>query len=229
MLEREHYDFLWRRDTNTSSRIGQLPLAELSTYDGRVFGSYERSRASFNEHFWDFARGWLWGSDPGGVTAYDWNTGAEVALFKSCDPNNSYCSGPETRFTFSSDNTKVVIYTVVDSYWGGKHALLLYDIASHEGIAVNVQGFASPYIPLADYHSVALSPDNRYLVAGYDALRVWDIQNLPPNFEDRLPIYRYAGPEALIRSVSFSDLSIIETKSDDVVQHWDLHTGAFIP
>jgi hypothetical protein len=64
---------------------------------------------------------------------------------------------------------------------------------------------------------------------GYDALRVWDIQHLPANFEDRLPIYRHGGPEALIQSVRFADWGIIETTSADGVQRWDLHTGVYIP
>lgn len=47
--------------------------------------------------------------------------------------------------------------------------------------------------------------------------------------EDRLPIYRHAGPEATIWSVRFADWGVIETTSAEGVQRWDLHTGEYLP
>jgi hypothetical protein len=58
---------------------------------------------------------------------------------------------------------------------------------------------------------------------------VWDLQNLPDKVEDRLPIYRHGGPEALITSLRFAEPGVIETTSKDGVQKWDLHTGVYIP
>jgi WD40 repeat protein len=110
-----------------------------------------------------------------------------------------------------------------------KHSLTVYDLATMTSTEVNVEGFAAPSIPLAKYHPVALSPDNRYLVVGHDALRVWDLQNLPTDIADRLPIYRHGGPKALILSVTFSEPSVIETTSGEGRQKWDLYTGAYIP
>ncbi|MEO1439007.1 MAG: hypothetical protein AAFV33_01310, partial [Chloroflexota bacterium] len=74
-----------------------------------------------------------------------------------------------------------------------------------------------------------LSLDNRYLAAGYDAIRVWDLQNLPAAEAERLPIYRHGGPQALINELRFADNGVIETVSADGVQQWDLHTGVYIP
>jgi hypothetical protein len=212
--ERHRFDFLWRRDTNTSYRVGQLPLDRY----------WSLSRAWFNQHYWDTARGWIWGSAIGGVSAYDVNTGAEVAFFVN------HSSWTESRFVFSSDGTKVVIYSIAQYHSSGVAGVEVYDIVNMSSIQVNVEGFAAPAIPPAsDYHPVALSADNRYLVVGYDALRVWDIQNLPENIDERLPIYRHGGPDALVWSVRFSDWGVIETNGDEGVQHWNLHTGEFVP
>ncbi|MEP6984826.1 MAG: WD40 repeat domain-containing protein, partial [Chloroflexota bacterium] len=178
-------------------------------------------RSWFNQYYWDMKRGWLWGSGEGGVSAYDVNTGVEVRFFQ----NQNW---PEARFVFSPDNTQVVVYSIAQPGSTGKGAINIYDIDSQAAVSVNVEGFAAPDIPLADYDPVALSADNRYLAVGYDAIRVWDIQNLPEKVEDRLPIYRHAGPKTLIWSLRFSDAGVIETNSKEGIQHWDLHTGQFL-
>jgi WD40 repeat protein len=94
---------------------------------------------------------------------------------------------------------------------------------------VYVGDIAGAYIIEGDRHPVALSPDNRYLVVGYDALRVWDLTSLAPAFEERLTIYRHGGPESLITNLRFVDHGVVETTSNDGVQWWDLHTGEFVP
>lgn len=213
IYERIHKDYLWQRETNQSYRVGMLP-------DDAFHGS----RASFNQYYWDMQRGWLWGSGPGGVSAYDVNSGEEVRLFRTrLEP-----TGNETRFRFSPDGSLVVVYSISQPGYD-EGGITVYDIASATPIYVNAEGFGAPSIPLADYHPVALSADNRYLIAGYNAIRVWDLQNLPENAENRLPIYRHGGPEARIWSATFSDWGVIETTSEEGTQHWDLHTGAFIP
>ncbi|MBA3867657.1 MAG: hypothetical protein H0X30_00735 [Anaerolineae bacterium] len=206
--ERVRSDFMWQRSSNLRMRVGKT---ETLYYD----------RSWFNQYYWDMKRGWLWGSGEGGVSAYDVNTGVEVRFFQ----NNSWT---ESRFVFSADNNKVVTYSVAQPGSGGNAAITVYDIDSQASVSVNVEGFAAPDIALATYDSVALSADNHYLTAGYDAIRVWDIQNLPEKVEDRLPIYRYAGPKALIWSLRFSDAGVIETNSKEGIQHWDLHTGQFL-
>lgn len=215
VFEREHEDYVWQRDNNQSYRIDAPEDPQAAFFN----------RASFNQYYWDESRGWLWGSGPGGVSAYDINTGQEVRFF----PTRLQPTLTETRFRFSSDGTLVVVYGISRPGAPDSGGITIYDIETVSPIDVNAEGFGAPNIPLADYHPIALSADNRYLIAGYDAIRVWDIQNLPENVADRLPIYRHAGPEALIWSADFSDWGVIETTSEEGTQHWDLHTGAFIP
>jgi WD40 repeat protein len=215
IFEREHEDFIWHRDNNHSYRIDAPEDGQTAFFN----------RASFNQYYWDVARSWLWGSGPGGVSAYDITTGQEVRLF----PNRQQPTLAETRFRFSDDATLIVVYGISQPGAPADGGITVYDIETAAPVYVNAEGFGAPNIPLADYHPVALSADNRYLIAGYNAIRVWDIQNLPASVDDRLPIYRHAGPEALIWSADFSDWGVIETTSEEGTQHWDLHTGAFIP
>jgi hypothetical protein len=214
--ERARYDWLWNQATNNRVRIGQLPED----------GQWNFSRAWFNQFYWDESHGWLWGSGIGGAVTYDVDTGAETEVFASCLNRNCW---PEARFVFSNDGTKLVVYSIAQPGSDGHIGLTIYDLTSRLSTEINVEGLGAPYIPYAEYHPAALSDDNRYLVVGYDALRVWDTQNLPTAIEDRLPIYRHGGPEALIDSVHFSDWGVIETSSSEGIQHWDLHTGAFLP
>ncbi len=170
------------------------------------------------------SRGWLWGSGLGGVSAYDIHSGEEVRVY----PTRVQPTGIETRFRFSPDESLVIVYSVGEpGYIDG--GITVYDIDTATPTYVNAEGFGAPNIPLVDYHPVALSADNRYLIAGYDAIRVWDLQNLVENDKDRLPIYRHGGPQASIWSLTFSDWGVVETTSEEGVQHWDLHTGVFIP
>ncbi len=226
--ERERYDFLWTATSNTSVRPGILPPGTIRWFHNErdIEYAYGRS-ASFNQYYWDLTRGWLWGSAPGGVVIYNINDGSEVAFFSNC--HSRYCFRlPDSRFVFSPDGKQVAVYGIAqpDTISG---ELTVYDIATKTGMAVNVENFSAPYIPFADYHPVALSPDNRYLVVGYDALRVWDLQNLPEKVEARLPIYRHGGPKARIWSVRFAAPEVIETTSEEGTQRWDLHTGGYIP
>jgi len=105
----------------------------------------------------------------------------------------------------------------------------VYDVDSKRGISVNVEGFVASYAGYTGDHSIALSPDNRYLVAGDFSLRVWDLQNLPTDPRNRLPTYRHAGPKASIWSLRFVAPLIVETKGEAGRQKWDIITGELIP
>lgn len=203
--KRIHEDYIWNSSANQFCRVGLLPENQW----------YPESRASFNQYYWDTAHGWLWGSGKGGVAVYDIITCEETQFFQL----GAYLTWRESRFAFSPDSTFLAVYTVSQSE-GGQGGITVYDLSSPDPIYVNAEGFAG---------HVALSADNRYLIAGYSAIRVWDLQNLPENYNDRLPIYRHGGPEALIWSIRFSSPGVIETTSEEGVQHWDLHTGAFVP
>jgi WD40 repeat protein len=152
------------------------------------------------EVYWDETRNFVILNRP--IIAYDLQTGVERFRFSG------------NFYIISDDKTKIV----TDAYVVG-------DLDNLSSIRVNGESRTSPYESL----HMALSADNRYLVAGLDALRVWDIQNLPEKVEDRLPIYRHGGPKALIWSVRFADSGVIETTSEEGTQKWDLHTGEYIP
>jgi WD40 repeat protein len=77
----------------------------------------------------------------------------------------------------------------------------------------------------ADPEQIALSPDGRYLVVGKEVLRVWDLANLPEKFEDRLPVYRYDGPERIIHALHFVSNEVVETTTLDGTQQWNILTG----
>jgi hypothetical protein len=82
--ERIREDYMWRADTNASFRVGRWSDNQ----------RYFFSRSWFNQLYWDEARGWLWGSGATGVSAYDVDTGVEVAFFD----NQGIWS--ESRFVF---------------------------------------------------------------------------------------------------------------------------------
>jgi len=235
VAERHQYDFLWRSDTNVAVRLAGLPIEpEFKPTRGTYFFSFKRNPGLFGQYYWDTPRSWIWSNDLGSVVAYDINTAALVASFRA-DISNSYASDPwiESGFVLSEDKSKVVAYSTMERNGPGpayeRRGMTVYDIASGQGIGVNVEGLASPSVAYTGYHHVALSPDNRYLVSGINALRVWDLQNLPTNFADRLPTYRHAGPKSPIWSVHFVAPLVVETESAAGRQKWDIITGKFIP
>ncbi|HEX2618717.1 MAG TPA: hypothetical protein VHL11_01185, partial [Phototrophicaceae bacterium] len=168
VVERTRVDYLWRRETNDVVRIGGFPISDVKT----KYPAYTQlSNALFNQVYWDAARGWVWGSARYGVYTYDLNTGEQTAFYSNCEG----CSA-EARFLFSDDFSKVIIYSVASEGHTSEGGITVYDLATSTRIELNAEGFAAPFIPYGDYpvvHPVALSADNRYLVAGYDALRVW--------------------------------------------------------
>ena len=134
----------------------------------------------------------------------------------------------ETRFNFSPDGSRVIVYSYYFFYPDGAGSITVYTIDTGEAQVVNAEGYAAQPIAITDNQPVALSPDNRYLVAGYDAIRVWDLTLLPVDRAARLPIYRHGGPNALIHSLRFVASDVIETVSDNGIQKWNLHTGIYI-
>lgn len=219
VYERSAIDYIWNRETNQVYRVA--PVDPVS--------STSESRASFNQLHWDIGRGWLIGSGPGAVTAYDVYSGAEVRSFPASVPEAFY--QPETQYVLSADGQWLIAYSLYQAYvdgsiaYGRSDGIVIHNLNSGESIWVNAEGFAAPNQPLSEYRPVALSPDNRYLIAGYTAIRIWDLHQLS---EDMLPNYRHAGPNALIDALRFSEAEIIETISTEGIQYWDLHTGSMI-
>lgn len=205
--ERYTQDWLWQSAGNMLIAIGQYGNER----------NYPR-QTLFNQYAWDFERGLLWGNAINNVSSFDLNSGAEVRSF-------SAGSSVEGRFAFSTDRTRIIIYGTPDFYGNWATDVGVYDIASGTGEQVNIEGYLFPQVPFVGDPPIALSPDNRYLVIGHDALRVWDMQNLPANLDERLPIYRHSGPSATIQGVRFTAPDVIETTSAEGVQRWDLHSG----
>ncbi len=174
--------------------------------------------------YWDDSRGWVWMSGGGGILAFDINTGIQQASFENYPFNRQLYREHITTvsyFTFSPDGTKVVAHGQRYTLGDEAPAMTVYDIASGQGTQVNVERNG--------VGAVALSADNRYLVMGYDALRVWDLHNLPEQPEDRLPVYRHGGPGSFIRTVRFIEATVVEVTTERGITRWDILTGANIP
>lgn len=178
------------------------------------------SQPSFFQVYWDDARRWLWGSGDSGVVAFDTQTGTQVIDFQNPPDAELFSYTTASSFAFSQDGSKVIVSGQSNVFGYERPAMTVYDIASGTSTQVNVERNGAG--------AVALSPDNRYLVMGYDAIRVWDLQNLPEKVEDRLPIYRHGGPESVIRSIRFVDSTTLETTTDAGVTRWDVFSGAYI-
>jgi WD40 repeat protein len=176
-------------------------------------------------HF-DLLRGQLlavpaWYGGNGGVIVYDLISGQNIAYYDNKDR-----SAP-VDYLLSNDNRYIVVFSDesdIGSGERGKAGVTIWDRDNSSYVQIDV-GERAAY----STREIAISPNNRYLVIGKDALRIWDLETLSANVEDRDPIYRHGGPNALITSVRFVDNNTTETFSDDGVQRWDLQTGIYIP
>ncbi len=181
----------------------------------------------FKNVFWDDERNWLWVSGKLGVVVYDRSNGAEIRTFRNPTWVSIWAKYQGHLWQFSPDKSLVIIYSHENS--GYSDALTIYDIDRFIAYDINVEG----YIPSAFQRpractgltSFALTPDNRYLVMGYTTLRVWDIQNLPEAYEDRLPIYRHPGPDANIHCLRIVSDRVVETITDYGIERWHIETG----
>ncbi|MEL6149878.1 MAG: hypothetical protein AAFR56_09660 [Chloroflexota bacterium] len=209
VFERVRIDYIFTPSTGQFTRIEGLT------------GNFEENAGNFNQVFWEPGTNRIWSSGVSGIPVYDLNSGERVAY---------YTSGTPAYFAFSPDRTHLITYVPeANLRFPAFGSVRVYNLQTGEAQAVNVEGFAARLNADPNRHAVALSLDNRYLAAGYDAIRVWDLQNLPAAEAERLPIYRHGGPQALINELRFADNGVIETVSADGVQQWDLHTGVYIP
>lgn len=170
--------------------------------------------------YWDEGRNQLYLSAYPCVVAYNLSTGERL----SCYASNSL-RGVTSTFYVSPDKSRIIVFTnAAPRLSQGEPAYLtIWHLDTGESLEINLAGFS------ANAQQVAISPDNRYLVlANRSLLRVWDIQNLPENFEDRQAVYTHGGPEGLISRVYFVDGETIETISEDGTQRWNIHTGVYV-
>lgn len=200
--------YLWYPDGN-----------QLVPLEAEDYWAWDTVRPTLTQVEWDDARSWVWSSGIGGVSAFDVHSGARVREF-----SNPSWLAPDRWVTMSSfllsvDRTHMVVYGHWDFTLRIKPAITVYDIATGIGVQVNPE--------LNGAGTVALSPDNRYLTTSYTAIRVWDLQNLPENVEDRLPVYRLPLPQSLESRVYFTDNTtlVAETESGDLRYVYDMITG----
>lgn len=64
-------------------------------------------------------------------------------------------------------------------------------------------------------------------------IRVWDLQQLPENVDDRLPTYTFTGPKERIGFVRFVDNTTLETLTINAPPgfpyfRWNVVTGEFV-
>lgn len=165
---------------------------------------------------WDMERGQLlvnfW-ENAGYLMIYDIHTAAVRAAIT----HPEVCSPTGVYYTESTDQRYLIVYTIR----GEPACAMIYDQETGAIVAeVNAERLTA-----LDERQITLSPDGRYLVIGIQALRVWDLWNLPDTFEQRLPIYRHEGPVTAIQSVTFLDNTTLETVSEDGVQRWEVESG----
>ncbi|MBI1278387.1 MAG: hypothetical protein GC179_09690 [Anaerolineaceae bacterium] len=163
----------------------------------------------------------IFAGNAGYLNIYDINTGANLAAIS----NPSVCR-PPVNYVASADGHYLTVFTGA-GYAGsaGKPACVtIYDRQSGAQTSVNAETLTGQ-----ETSQIALSPDGRYLVIGIRALRVWDLTNLPANFSDRLPTYRFEGPMSIIHLVRFLDATTVETvSSENGTQRWDVTTGQLL-
>jgi hypothetical protein len=150
----------------------------------------------------------------GGVIAYDFN-GVVVKSFGNFSEVNQRNRVTRSFFTFSPDRTHLIAHGQTDWEELTAPAVTVHNIASGTYVHVNPE--------LNGAGVVALSPDNRYLVMGFTALRVWDLQNLAENFDERLPLWRFPGTGSRITQVQFLDATRIQmTTVEGTVLEYDV-------
>lgn len=196
---------LWFPDSNTALPLNAPP--QYSYFDSLIN--------------WDDLHGWVWfqsytGTE--GVSAFDMQTGNHVLTFTNASIDETRRRrGTPSVIRFSPDGTKVIVFGQRDEFLHQLPAMTVYDIASGIGTQVQVEQNAAGH--------VVLSPDNRYLVMGYTALRVWDMQNLPENVEARLPTLRIGTGGDRIRGLQFVDNTTIRVTTIEGDSLWNVVTG----
>lgn len=162
----------------------------------------------FQTQYFDYGRDELIAINAWEVAAYDLNTGAKVSSFGDLNLFRN------ARVAFSPDGT-----TLAFSSNGRWTHVFNRDTLARIDIRV---GFYN-----ADReHTLAISPDNRYLAVGASRVDVWDLENLQPIEGDWMPsAFNFPGPDTVIRDIHFVDGSTIEAITSRGASYWNMTTG----
>jgi WD40 repeat protein len=219
-------------DSNTGQRVQTLPImydphwspnndqiifiqgwrkAKLfNMQSGQLADLNDLGHPDFSQVYWDYGRGQILVSGEGGVTSYDMTSGALRQVYTRSETG-------KTRFVLSDDRTLMADFTH-DGQSGTeyKDGLTIWNLNTLDNFQVNVQGWVG---------DVGISPDNHYLVIRGTVLRVWDLTNLPSEYDARLPIYRLPIAAGMKWAFEDDDSIAISTFRGEVIQHWDLRSG----
>lgn len=174
------FEILWsptREQFLIKSVTGMYLMSETLSEPVLLFDRFRHGNA-MRYYEWDMARGQLlvnfW-ENAGYLMIYDMNTAAILATLS----NPEVCSPTGLYYAKSADDHYLIVYTIR----GDPTCVTVYHRDTGTIVAqVNVERFTA-----LDVEQMALSPDGHYLAIGIQALRVWDLWNLPELFEERLP------------------------------------------
>lgn len=164
---------------------------------------------------WDDAQVWVLPYSlyysAAGVTAFSRADGQQVGYY-----DNPAGQSNQIGFTFAAD--KVIVYTV-RAQQSSSAGVTIWNRDGQSSIQVDAGSEATGW-----EDRIALSPDAHYLAIGGRMLRVWDLQNLPAELNDRDPV-SYSGPQATILRLRFIDDSTLETVTVSGSEQWNVLTG----
>lgn len=124
----------------------------------------------------------------------------------------------------------LIVYSVAarGDYPSDGNPATIWDRSSGQLLAqVNMEAAAVPTNRGSSALLIDLSPDRRYVAIGFRTLRVWDLWNLPANFEERTRTYQYLIDDYGVNALHFVDNTTVEVLLDDGFTRWryDVTTG----
>jgi hypothetical protein len=216
-------------DPNSSYMI--VPINNVGTYLWDISENHQmlltENECGLVKVHWDYEQRLVYGTSPleytdnwcsgnvnvDGLRAYSMNTGEVVRQYDDVIRFSiSYEVSDDNRFITLSSFSSTDPINIIDRVSG--------EVISRVDVTEGGQ-----LRPGHNLSQIDLSDNGRYLVIGLRYIRVWDLQNLPADFNDHRPIYRYEGPSEYIREIHFLDNHTVETVTREGVQQWDLTTG----
>lgn len=225
----EHY--LVARSSNENYRVADM-IVNMSN------NSYSL-HTWFGNIVWDTASDRLYAihrRELDAVHAYELSTGRHIAIYA---PENQADRLFIQELFLSDDHSHLVYYTsytdalhidanLTRTFDGCRGGFAVYNVNTLSGQLVHTDCRKFPISYQDGRPRLALSPDNRYVVAGLDVIRVWDLQSLNP---DSSPNRIFAGPDYQTAHIRFLNNQTIETFAAREYRYglrWDLSTGEYV-